>query len=363
MTIIADPPHATEALTDLFWAACLEKDRRYDGLFFLAVKTTGIYCRPGCPARKPKRENAVFYAAAEDARAAGFRPCRRCDPDGARAACAERASHASLLAACRYIFEHAEFNPGANEIAEAAGVAPRQLRALFQKRLSITPKAYADAARAARFRDELQAGASVAEATYAAGFGSSSRIYENAARRFGMTPAALARGGEAQKIRYQIVKTSVGELLAAGTAKGLCRVMIGANAEELRARLEAEFCNADELRESAEHVAPWAEALAAYLDGAPWPDDLPLDIRATAFQAKVWAALKKIPAGKTATYGEIAAAIGAPKAARAVGTACAKNPVALAIPCHRVTPASGGAGQFAWGPEVKRALLAKEKRP
>lgn len=354
--------HEQESLTpegstvDVLWQAVCEKDSRFDGLLFYGVTTTGIYCKPGCPARRPLRTNVEFFATPQGAEARGLRPCKRCRPALKKP---ESLLETLVLEACRRLEAYRDLAPRVSELAQELEVSERRLRDSFREVLGISPGRYSQALRMNRLRSSLRAGASVTDAIYEAGFGSPSRLYEKADRQLGMTPATYRRGGAGIQVHYQVASCTLGYLLVAGTEKGLCCVRIGKSHPQVLAELRKEFHRAD-LLEDADSTAKWMQALLNYLAGSePWPM-LPLDVRATAFRAKVWETLRKIPAGATASYGQIAAQIGRPTAARAVAQACATNPVALAVPCHRVVPMSGGSGGYRWGVEVKKTLLELE---
>jgi len=337
------------------WLNALQlRDPAYVGRFVYAVTTTGVYCRPDCPSRRPRAEHVRLFAEPAEAEAAGFRACRRCrpttpDPD------------ADLLArVCRRLgAAEDEASPTLAELAHEAGTTPGRLQRLFRRRLGTTPAAYARAARHDRFRTLVRAGETVAEATFGAGFGSSSRLYEKAGTTLGMTPAAYRKGGAGVTLRHLIRPTALGLLLVAGTEKGLAAIRFGDSKDGLRAELAAEFPKAEIVPADA-CLEAWAEALLVYLEGQGRLDDLPLDIRATAFEARVHEALKAIPWGETASYAAIAEAIGAPRAHRAVARACATNPVPLVVPCHRVVPKTGGLGGYRFGSDRKRRLLELE---
>ncbi len=355
-----------ENVRQLFYRAIEQRDERYDGLFYTGVLTTGIYCKPSCPARTPKLENIRFFPTPAAAEKAGLRACLRCKP---RAPFADEGSWEKVRAMCA-LFEEAEETPSLGALAKAAGLSEGHAQKLFRKTLGVTPKQYAGAMKLERFRKASRAGHSVTRAIYEAGYGSSSRFYEKESAALGMRPADYGKKGEGQTIFWTCRRTALGPLLIAGTAKGLCTVRFGESEKKLAASLAEEFSNAALLNADktakkgeadARALETWADALTRYAEGLEaWPE-LPLDIKATAFQAKVWAALRAVPAGKTATYGEIAAAIGLPQSQRAVARACAMNPVALAIPCHRILPKSGGIGGYHWGPERKEKLLDLEK--
>ena len=334
------------------WRAVTAKDARADGTFVYAVRTTGVYCRPSCAARRPRRENVVFFAAAEEAERAGFRACRRCRPKdaapGARA----------VEAACRYLEAHADDGASLADVARAAGLAPAALARAFRRLAGVTPRQYADALRTGRFKGRLRAGEAVAQATYDSGYGSSSRVYE---RDFGMTPATYRKGGRGARIAWTVAPCALGRVLVAATDRGICAVSLGDAEDELAAALRREFPHAELVRDEG-GLEAWTAEVVRRAAGAPPHIDLPLDVRATAFERAVWEELRRIPRGETRAYGEVARALGRPTAARAVARACAANPVALAIPCHRVVRGDGAAGGYRWGEERKRGLLGAEGR-
>jgi len=340
--------------TDDLWREVA--DRRPAEGFFYAVTTTGIYCRPGCASRLPKRGNVRFFRTGTGAEDAGFRPCRRCRPDRDRLVDPRLAAVAE---ACRMI-EAAESAPALDALAARAGYSPFHLQRLFQAMVGVSPKQYAEAVKADRLRRGLKAGTGVADALYAAGYGSPSRVYEKSAALLGMTPASYAGGGKGAVIRFAIADSALGRILAAATVKGLCMVSLASDDDTLEDELRRDFPAADIARDG-NALKPLMDRVLALLDGAPAAGDLPLDIRATAFQWRVWRALAAIPAGETRSYGELAALLGQPGAARAVGRACATNPVSLVIPCHRAVGGSGSLTGYRWGTERKRTLLARER--
>lgn len=338
------------------WQAVLDRDRHFDGEFVFAVRTTGVYCRPSCPARRPRRENVRFFGGPEQAEAAGYRPCQRCHPG--RAAPPE--PHLALVqAVCRTLDEQTDRPPTLEELGRQFGVSPYHLQRTFKRIVGVTPKQYASAQRTDRLKRHLKEKTTVTEAIYEAGYPSSSSAYGAAAAHLGMTPAAYRSGGPATTVTYSIVPCPLGYLLVAATANGLCAVRLGDSAEELAAALASEFPAAS-VQPDGGHLEPWLASLQDYLAGAQPHLDLPLDVRATAFQRRVWQALQAIPYGSTRSYSEVAQAIGQPAAARAVARACATNPVALVVPCHRVVREDGGLGGYRWGLERKEALLAQE---
>ncbi len=328
------------------WHAVLARDRRFDGAFVYAVRSTGIYCRPSCASRRPRRTQVTFFPIPEAAEREGFRACRRCHPADVNG---RDPAVALVREACRAI---------------AAGARPpgdsRRLARAFKRVLGITPRAYAEARRVSRFKQELKRRKHVSPALYEAGYSSTSRVYEHAHEQLGMTPATYARGGSGVGIAYVTLPTSLGSLLVAATERGVCRVALGENVAVLEAELIAEFPAARVVTDKSGKLHGSIAAILAYLDGSEPDLDLPLDIRATAFQRRVWQELQKIPFGRTRTYAEIARRIGQPMAARAVARACATNPTALVIPCHRVVGKSGETGGYRWGVERKRSLLEME---
>jgi AraC family transcriptional regulator of adaptative response/methylated-DNA-[protein]-cysteine methyltransferase len=338
-----------------YWEAVCRRDAAYDGVFVYAVNSTGIYCRPTCPSRRPRRENVRFFGSPGEAETSGYRPCRRCQPEKQTP---DEPNLALVQQMCRYLAEPREQMPTLDDLAREFNLSPFHLQRTFRRIVGVTPRQYAEAQRLDRFKAGLKDGETVTAALYGAGYASNSSAYTQAARQFGMSPAAYKRGG-ATGIMYALTESPLGWLLVAGTAKGLCAVRLGDSPAALEAELASEFPAATLARDDAGVGAPLA-ALMGYLRGAAPHLDLPLDVRATAFQQQVWRALQAIPAGSTRSYGEVAAAIGRPTAARAVARACATNPVALVIPCHRVIRGDGALGGYRWGLERKERLLAQE---
>jgi len=329
------------------WQAVMARDRRFDGAFVYAVRSTGIYCRPSCGSRKPRRSQVSFFPIPEAAEREGFRACRRCHPAAANGS---DPTVALVREACRAIAA-GQVPPG----------DPRRLARAFKRILGITPRAYAEARRVARFKQELKRRKQVSPALYEAGYGSTSRVYERTHEQLGMTPATYARGGVGVEIVFVTVPTALGRLLVAATDRGVCRVMLGETATKLEADLRGEFDAADVREDHSGKLEGYVEAILSYLEGTEPHLDLPLDIRATAFQRRVWQELRHIPFGETRTYAEVAKAIGQPQATRAVARACATNPAALVIPCHRVVRADGKVDGYRWGLERKKTLLEMEK--
>jgi AraC family transcriptional regulator of adaptative response/methylated-DNA-[protein]-cysteine methyltransferase len=342
---------------DALWEAASRRDSSMRELFVIAVTSTGIYCRPGCPARMPKRQNVRFFADCEEAEAAGFRACLRCKPREVI-----RDDSAEIVRQACEILEAGEGEPpGLTTVSRELGLTPARLQRMFKRTLGVTPGEYAAARRMERLKGGLRNGRSVTEALYNAGYGSSSRLYESAAQRLGMTPGAYRKGGRGMRIRYQTVDSEFGKLLVAGTERGVCSVRLADTEAELGARLREEYPEAMLERDDGSLNA-WMAEIVNYLKGTQVRLDVPLDIQGTAFQIRVWRALLEIGYGSTKTYGEVAATIGQPGSARAVGNACGTNPVALVIPCHRVVGANGGLGGYGLGIERKKLLLAHEAR-
>jgi len=339
------------------WRIVLSRDRRYDGAFVYAVRSTGIYCRPSCPSRRPRRQQVDFFPVPEVAERAGFRPCRRCHPGDAPA---PDPGVPLVRTVCQLIDAHPDRPARLSALSARTGVSTHRLLRTFQRVLGISPRQYRDARRLDRFKAELRSRRRVSPALYEAGYGSTSRVYERAHAQLGMTPATYSRGAPRTRIAYTVVPCALGRLLVATTERGICRVGLGSGAEELEAGLRAEF-PAAELRRDRRALAAAVGAILRYLDGRAEPLDLPLDVRATAFQRRVWEALRRIPYGATRSYGDVARAIGRPTAVRAVARACATNPVALLIPCHRVVSADGGPSGYRWGVARKRTLLEREQ--
>jgi len=332
--------------TNAAWEAFARRDRAFDGRFVVAVSTTGIYCKPSCPARRPARAHVTFHADGAAARAAGFRACLRCTPD---AVGRDRAAVAEAVAILARAGEPLE------RLAAEVGYAPHHFHRLFKRATGVTPAAYARGLRAGRAAEALTEESSVTQAIYEAGYAAPSRFYAAAAPRLGMSPSAWSGGGAGVTIRWTVVVTSLGPLLVAATDKGLCRVSFGEDAAALAIR----FPRA-EIVEGGEALASLAAEVVAQVEDPARGGDLPLDARGTAFQEAVWAALKAIPAGETRTYAELAAAAGNPRAVRAAGSACGANPLAVVVPCHRAQRTDGRLGGYAYGLERKRVLLRRE---
>jgi len=337
------------------WAAVVRRDRSADNSFYYAVSTTGVYCLPSCAARLPLREHVQFYATRAEAEKAGFRPCKRCRPDEAPRA--ERQA-AAIAKACRLIEESDEV-PGLDLLAAAAGMSRFYFHRVFREITGLTPKAYAAAHRASRVRDELTRTSTVTEAIYEAGFNSSGRFYATSSQTLGMTPMDFRAGGAGASIRFAVGECSLGPILVAASGKGICAILLGDDAEALTRDLQDRFPNANLIGGDAEFER-WMAQVVGFVEAPGLGLDLPLDIRGTAFQRRVWQALSEVPAGSTASYADIAKKLGAPKAVRAVAQACAANALAVAIPCHRVVRTDGALSGYRWGVERKRTLLERE---
>ena len=337
------------------WAAVLRRDPQADGSFYYSVETTGVYCRPSCPSRQARRENVRFHGSREAAEKAGFRACKRCRPD--QPALSEQRA-AAVEKACRLI-ESAEAMPGLEELAEAVGMSRYHFHRVFKSVTGLTPRAYAAAHRANRVRHALSRSGSVTEAIYSAGFNSSGRFYASSNAVLGMQPRAFRSGGEGAAIRFAVGDCSLGAILVAATDKGVCAILLGDDPEALVRELQDRFPSA-ELDAGDADFDQLVAVVIGFVEAPALGLDLPLDVRGTAFQQRVWQALREIPAGSTVSYAEIAQRIGSPRALRAVAQACASNPLAVAIPCHRVVRRDGALSGYRWGVERKRALLDRE---
>jgi AraC family transcriptional regulator of adaptative response/methylated-DNA-[protein]-cysteine methyltransferase len=334
------------------WQAVIGRDRRADSAFYYSVATTGVYCRPSCGARLPRRENVAFHMSTADAEKAGFRPCKRCRPD-------ETDRQAAAVAqACRLI-EQAETPPGLAELADAVGISRFHFHRVFKASTGITPKAYADAERARRMRAALDTRETVTEAIYDAGFNSNGRFYASAPGRLGMTPTRFRAGGDGETVRFAIGQTSLGAILVAATDKGIVAIQFADEPDALLRDLQDRFPKAQLVGGDAEFEGLVARVVGS-VENPSLGFDLPLDVRGTAFQQRVWQALREIPVGTTASYSDVAQRLGAPKAVRAVAGACAANDIAVAIPCHRVVRNDGALSGYRWGVERKKALLDRE---
>jgi AraC family transcriptional regulator of adaptative response/methylated-DNA-[protein]-cysteine methyltransferase len=340
------------------WGAVLSRDPRADGSFVYAVRSTGIYCRPTCASKRPRREHVSFFTELDQAERAGFRPCKRCHPRG------QGDGPDALIV--KQVTGYIEENVGGERpvtleaISEHVGVSPFHLQRVFKRATGVTPRQYAEALRLERAKERLREGDGVAEALYEAGYGSSSRLYEGAGERLGMTPGEYKRGGEWASIGFTTAQCPLGTLLVAATERGVCAVRLGDDEASLEETLHAEFPAATIKRDD-QALARWIEPILSYLAGELPNPSLPIHVRATAFQRRVWEMLRTIPYGSTRSYGAVASAMGQPTATRAVARACATNPVAMVVPCHRVISADGRLGGYRWGTWRKRALLELEQ--
>jgi AraC family transcriptional regulator of adaptative response/methylated-DNA-[protein]-cysteine methyltransferase len=337
------------------WAAVVGRAREADGTFYYSVKTTGVYCRPSCGARLPSPKNVAFHNTREEAEQAGFRACKRCRPG--ESSLSERYA-AKVADVCRGI-ETSESMPGLAALAKRAGLSPHHFHRVFKAVTGLTPREYGAAHRARRVRDELKKSGTVTEALYDAGFNSSSRFYEATGKMLGMTPTQYREGGPRAEIRFAVGECSLGSILVAATAKGVCAILLGDEPEALVRDLQDRFPRA-KLIGGDKAFDRIVAKVVGFIEAPALGLDLPLDVRGTAFQERVWRALREIPPGATSTYAEIAARIGAPNAGRAVAQACAANPLAVAIPCHRVVRRDGALSGYRWGVDRKRTLLQKE---
>jgi AraC family transcriptional regulator of adaptative response/methylated-DNA-[protein]-cysteine methyltransferase len=349
------PPAVSFDDDEARWQAVVRRDRSADGAFYYSVRTTGVYCRPSCAARQPRRENVRFHATRESAERAGFRPCRRCRP-----AEAGLARHRDAVARASRLIETAAEPPGLAELARAAGLSPYHFHRVFKMITGVTPKQYSSAHRSQRVRDELARGSSVTGAVHGAGFQSSGRFYESAAGRLGMTPSAYRAGGAGTTIRFAVGECSLGSVLVAASDRGVCAILLGDDPDALARDLQERFPAAHFVGGDREFDR-WVARVVGLVEQPARGLDLPLDIRGTAFQVRVWEALRSIPPGSTASYRDIAGRIGRPTATRAVAQACAANPLAVAIPCHRVVRTDESLSGYRWGVERKAELLRRER--
>jgi AraC family transcriptional regulator of adaptative response/methylated-DNA-[protein]-cysteine methyltransferase len=336
------------------WQAVLEHDEQFDGAFVYAVRTTGIFCRPSCKSRHPKRRNVEFFRSSDEAQQAGYRACKRCRPDAFL-----DPSHQRVEEICRYIEKRAPEGPiTLTHLAQTFHLSPFHLQRTFKRVMGITPREYADAVRVGAFKEHLRSEDTVTDAVFAAGYTSNSQLYARVDDQLGMTPSEYQSGGPSA-IHYATATSPLGVILAASTERGVCAVRLGDTAEQLVEDLRAEFPAAHVTAQDSA-LRPVLDSLLRHMAGERPHFDLPLDIRATAFQKRVWEALRRIPYGETRTYADIARAINEPAATRAVGNACASNPVAVLIPCHRVIRHDGQIGNYRWGADRKKRLLAIE---
>jgi AraC family transcriptional regulator of adaptative response/methylated-DNA-[protein]-cysteine methyltransferase len=341
--------------SDPRWARILARDKSADGHLWYSVSTTGVYCRPSCPSRGAKPENVQLHDSLASAKATGFRPCKRCNPDGP----STEAENAALIAkACR-IIEESEEEPPLDELANAVGRSPSYFHRIFKAATGVTPKDYAAAQRAAKVRHGLSSSNTVTAAIYDAGFNSSGRFYEKSTDRLGMTPSSYRAGGAEEEIKFAVGETSLGAMLVASTRKGVAAILLGDDPDELLRNLQDRFPKAQLIGADRDYEALVARVVG-FVEAPRIGLELPLDVRGTAFQERVWKALQEIPAGATVSYTELARRIGAPQSIRAVAGACAANKLAVAIPCHRVVRHDGSLSGYAWGVERKRRLLDRE---
>ncbi len=339
------------------WAAVCARDAQADGVFYYAVATTGVYCRPSCAARAAKRSNVTFHRTPAAAEAAGFRPCKRCTPDQAPL----RERHAQLIAAACKEIESADETPNLDELAAHAGLSRFHFHRLFKRITGLTPKAYAIAQRTQRLQRELQRGAKVTDAIYAAGYNSNSPFYSNVTRNLGMRPSAYRSSGRGTTIRFAVAQSSLGALLVAASDKGVCAILLGDDPHALVHDLQDRFRQA-ELIGGDQAFEQWVARVVGLIEAPHVGLDLPLDLRGTAFQQRVWNALRKIPPGQTVSYTDLAQRVGMPNAVRAVASACGANHLAVAIPCHRVVRNDGSLSGYRWGVERKQVLLDRERQ-
>ena len=339
--------------TETQWKSVIDRDRRQDGRFVFAVRTTGIYCRPSCPSRRPRRESVEFFESPQAAERAGYRACLRCKPT-------QLSEWAKHVLRARQLLDSSESALTLAELSKRVGVSPFHLQRLFKQATGLSPREYQAARRTQQVKARLREGDDVTTALYEAGYSSPSRLYEQSSQQLGMTPGTYRLGGAGTSICFAIVPSPLGRVLVAATARGLCAIRFGEDAQVLERELRDEFHAAEVYRDD-RGLAEYVEPILASIRGQKPSIDVPLDIRATAFQRKVWDALRRIPRGETRSYSEVARDIGEPKAIRAVARACASNPVAIAVPCHRVVRSDGQLAGYRWGAQRKKKLLAAER--
>jgi AraC family transcriptional regulator of adaptative response/methylated-DNA-[protein]-cysteine methyltransferase len=347
-------PQISPRTAEKYWRATVERDRRADGNFVIAVRSTHIYCRPSCPARRPFRRNVTFFRTREEAERQGYRPCLRCRPNEIAASSALVANAAKCLA------QSSEEGLRLSQIAKDMNTNTATLRRAFRQVTGLTPRQLAEALRVKRFKGFLRAGKNITEALYETGYGSSSRVYERSNAQLGMTPATYQKGGKGMKLEYTIAKSPLGKVLVAATERGVSAVYLGDAENKLVAELREEYPRA-EISQASGGTQRWIREIVQRVEGKPAQEELPLDLQATAFQRRVWQELQKIPRGTTRTYSQVARALGNPKAVRAVGRACATNPVSIVVPCHRVVREDGKLAGYRWGLSRKEQLLASER--
>ena len=343
---------------DLRWKALASRDSAADGTFVYAVTSTGIYCRPSCPSRRPRADRVRFFDTTLEARQSGFRACKRCRPDTVGLA---QPGIDAVRRASAYLATHADKTVTLGHLARVASMSAHHLQRRFKAIVGLSPREFQSAVRAGKLRTSLRDGRDVTTAIYEAGYGSPSRVYEAAPTGKGMSLSNYRRGGAGMRIGYSMIATAVGQVMVAATETGVCAVKIGASETALAADLRREYPAAD-IAANPKPKTECVKAIAQHLQGDAPSLDLPIDVQATAFQWKVWRALQRIPYGETRAYAEVARSIGKPKAVRAVANACAKNPVCIVVPCHRVIPKAGGTGEYRWGTARKAALLSGEQR-
>ncbi len=343
----------TPQAAERYWQATLHRDARADGSFFFAVRSTQIYCRPSCPARRPLRQNTLFFRTTDDAESQGFRPCRRCRPKQQDSGTALVQRVAAVLA------KTDEESVRLGSLALQVNSSPAQLRRAFRRTTGLSPKEFEQAFRLQRFKKMLRDGSSVTEALYACGYGSSSRLYEKTNAQLGMTPASYRKGGEGMQIGYTVANTSLGKVLVAATERGVSAVYLGENEKTLVGELRKEYAKA-EIVPAGEGNESWLKEIVRRVEGNAPSVELPLDVQATAFQRRVWQELQRIPRGTTRTYTQVAKSMGKPRSVRAVARACATNPVSIVVPCHRVIRSDGALAGYRWGLSRKEKLLERE---
>lgn len=337
-----------------FWRATLQRDARADGTFVLAVRSTHIYCRPSCPARRPLRRNVTFFRTQEEAEKQGYRPCLRCKPN-------ETAAAAALVArAAQRLAQSIDESPRLSQVARQLATTSATLRRAVRQVTGLTPRELTEALRVKRFKSLLRAGRNITDALYESGYGSSSRVYERSNAQLGMTPATYQKGGKGMKIEYTVAKSPLGKVLVGATERGVSAVYLGDVQNELVAALREEYPRA-EIAAAGSNSQRWVREIVQRIEGKPVQEELPLDLQATAFQRRVWQELQRIPRGSTRTYSQVAKALGQPKAVRAVARACATNPVSVVVPCHRVVREDGSLAGYRWGLNRKQQLLATER--
>lgn len=342
------------------WNAIQRRDAALDGAFVYAVRSTGIYCRPSCPSRRPRRAQVLFFRGPDAAECAGYRECRRCKPRHFSGAATDPAT-ATVARACRQIEENGEEALRLGALAKDAELSSHQLGRAFRRVIGLTPRQYADAVRLGRLKWRLQKGDDVTTALYEAGYGSASRLYERSDAQLGMTPATYRKGGRGMQLTFSVAHCALGRVLVAETAKGISAIYLGDSDTALERELRREYPRAEISRRSGPH-SEWVSAVVRHLAGRQPHLDLPTDVQATAFQRRVWETLRKIPYGATRTYGQVARSLGLARGMRAVARACATNPVSIVVPCHRVIRKDGGLGGYRWGLKRKEALIEHERR-